>query len=156
MRGIFELALAATSVFKRADDPPACATSVHMMVARGTDEPAGLGRIGAVVRNVTLSLEGSNYEAVDYPATYVDYTGSVGEASDDFVNMITSYHKRCPGTPIALLGFSQGAHALMDAVCGTQVAGFDMQPDLASTFQSSSKLFVTRALVWTSRLTAVI
>lgn len=139
MRGIFELALAATSVFKRQADAPACATSLHMIVARGSNEPAGLGRITAVVGNVTLLLPGSDYEAIDYPADLFNYVESVAKGTDEFVKLVGEYHTTCPDTPIALLGYSQGAHALMDAVCGTDLEGFEMQADLPSTYLSSSK-----------------
>ncbi|KAK3312108.1 cutinase-domain-containing protein [Apodospora peruviana] len=136
MRGILELALAASASVRRAVTPaPTCATGLHMIAARGTTEAAGLGLMGIVVRNVTLRLPGSDYEAVNYPATFSDYTGSEAAGVEAFTTMIEEYTKLCPDTPIALLGYSQGAQALMDAICGTSEVGFDVSPDLSDAFE---------------------
>lgn len=137
--GIFEWALATTSALRRAVHSPTCATGVHMIVARGSGEPAGLGKIAPVVNNVMLAIPGSDYTAVDYPATIMGYPDSVAEGTAEFHKLIKEYTEACPDTKVALLGYSQGAHALMDTVCGSDREGFEPAAELEDTFQSHSE-----------------
>ncbi|KAM7190068.1 acetylxylan esterase 2 [Naviculisporaceae sp. PSN 640] len=134
--GMFEWALAATSALRRAVDSPTCVTGVHMIVARGSGEPAGLGRIAPVVNNVRFTIPGSDYTAIDYPATIAGYTDSLAEGTAEFHRLIKEYTQACPDTKIALLGYSQGAHAMMDTVCGSDQEGFEPAAELADAFQS--------------------
>ena len=100
-------------------DSETCATGLHLIVARGSGEDKGLGRIGVVARNVTLVIPGSTIEAIDYPATFTNYTTSEETGAMDFESRVLTYHEKCPDTKIALLGYSQGAQALMDSLCGS-------------------------------------
>ncbi|KAK3949868.1 cutinase-domain-containing protein [Pseudoneurospora amorphoporcata] len=117
---------AAASVSHYIREEP-CATGLHMMVARGSSEPAGLGRIGVVARNVTLLIPGSTIEAIDYPATFTNYSDSEEKGAIAFEKRLIDYHERCPDTKVALLGYSQGAHAMMDSLCGNSGEGNDYQ-----------------------------
>lgn len=122
-----------------ADDSEACATGLHMIVARGSSEAPGLGRIGVVAGNVTELIPGSTVAAVDYPATFDDYFDSEGAGAVAFVTMIAEYKKKCANAKIALLGYSQGAQALMDALCGTSETGFKVTEDLDESFDKESE-----------------
>lgn len=85
----------------------ACATGIHMIVARGSTEDPGVGKMGVISGNVSEQVAGSTVEAVDYPATLTDYTESEGEGAVAMAKMVSDYAKRCPDAKIALLGYSQ-------------------------------------------------
>lgn len=84
-----------------------CASGVHLIVARGSNEPAGVGRIGSVANGVVAAIPGSQIEPLDYPATFDNYSISV-EDGDIAMNLaLTAYSSRCPDSKVALLGYSQ-------------------------------------------------
>jgi acetylxylan esterase len=85
----------------------ACASGVHMIVARASTEPPGEGIIGGVAAQVQQSMPGSDSEAVDYPATLTDYLNSEASGVAAMKQLIQSYVTRCPNAKIALLGYSQ-------------------------------------------------
>lgn len=85
----------------------ACATGIHVIVARGSSEKPGVGRMGVVAGNVTERVPGSTVEAVTYPATFDDYIDSEGEGVVAMTDMVVEYVKSCPDARIALLGYSQ-------------------------------------------------
>lgn len=78
-----------------------------MIVARGSTEDPGVGKMGVISGNVTEKVPGSTVEAVDYPATLTDYIESEGEGAVAMAKMVVDYAKKCPETKIALLGYSQ-------------------------------------------------
>jgi acetylxylan esterase len=85
----------------------ACATGVHMIIARASTEAPGPGIIGAVATQVQQSVPGSDSEAVDYPATLTNYVASEASGVAAMQKLIESYVARCPNSKIALLGYSQ-------------------------------------------------
>jgi len=85
----------------------ACATGVHMIVARASTEAPGQGIIGAVATQVQQTVPGSDSEAVDYPATLTDYQASEASGVAGMQTLIESYAARCPNSKIALMGYSQ-------------------------------------------------
>ncbi|KAK4224903.1 cutinase-domain-containing protein [Podospora fimiseda] len=95
-----------------------CATGVHIIVARGSTEAPGMGRAAPVARNATLLVPGSSIVTVDYPATFENYFISQAAGAAGFERLVLQHVEACPNTKIALIGYSQGAHALMDAICG--------------------------------------
>lgn len=117
---------AAASVSHYIREEP-CATGLHLIVARGSTEAPGVGRIGVVARNVTLLIPGSTIEAIDYPATFTNYSTSEEKGAMAFEKRLVDYHEKCPDTKVALLGYSQGAHAMMDSLCGNSGEGNDYQ-----------------------------
>jgi cutinase len=106
--------------------PPASAApcpDVQVVFARGTSEPAGIGRVGqALVDALTPQLGGRTIAAygVSYPATY-DFLGAADGATDA-TNFISSLVAECPSTRIVLGGYSQGA-AVMDMLAGIPPLG---------------------------------
>ncbi|KAK3354024.1 cutinase-domain-containing protein [Lasiosphaeria hispida] len=135
------LALASLAAAQTAAVP--CATGIHMLVARGSTELPGLGRIGVVAGNVSLLIPGSTVAAVNYPATFEQYTISEATGAAMFAKMVGDYAAACPGAKIALLGYSQGGQAVMDALCGNSEAGFTASADLVAGYRSSVVAAVT-------------
>jgi acetylxylan esterase len=103
-----------------------CSPSVHMIVARASFEPAGYGILASVVRNISTLLNSTTSTAVPYPATFVDppYVDSEQQGVGNMTALIRSYVDACPSTPLALLGYSQGAQVALDTVLGTDEPAF--------------------------------
>ncbi|GKT54540.1 acetylxylan esterase 2 [Colletotrichum tofieldiae] len=95
-----------------------CATGVHLIVARGSNEAPGSGRIGSVANGVVAAVPGSQIAPIDYPASFDNYSSSVAIGTEAVKTALTLYNSRCPNSKVALLGFSQGAHVAGDALCG--------------------------------------
>jgi cutinase len=89
-------------------------SDVEVVFARGTAEPAGLGRVGQAfvdgLRNQLAGRTVSSY-AVNYPASY-DFLQSAPVAADDASAHIQATVAGCPGTSIVIGGYSQGAAAV--------------------------------------------
>ncbi|KAF6817645.1 Acetylxylan esterase 1 [Colletotrichum musicola] len=118
----------------------ACASGLHIIAARGSNEPPGPGRIGVVASGVVEAVPGSRIEPLDYPADLqtiklMDYYISVAEGVAALKVALTNYTSRCPSSKVALLGYSQGAHVVADLLCG-EVSGLfpDMEPISSSIF----------------------
>lgn len=93
-----------------------------MIVARGSNEDPGEGRLSQVTSLVKSLIPGSASVAVDYPATIFDdgtYPVSVYEGIDDAIAKIEAYVSACgSASRIALLGYSQGGNVMTDALAG--------------------------------------
>ncbi|GAY14933.1 cutinase family protein [Mycobacterium sp. shizuoka-1] len=96
---------------------------VEVVFARGTSEPAGIGRVGqALTDSLAAQLNGrtvSSY-AVNYPATY-DFLGAA-DGANDATNHIAATSAACPSTRFVLGGYSQGA-AVVDMLVGIPPLG---------------------------------
>ncbi|WQF77343.1 Putative cutinase/acetylxylan esterase, alpha/Beta hydrolase [Colletotrichum destructivum] len=95
-----------------------CATGVHLIVARGSNEAPGSGRIGSVANGVVAAIPGSQIAPIDYPAAFDTYNGSVAAGDEVMKTALVQYSSRCPDSKVALLGFSQGAQVAGDVLCG--------------------------------------
>lgn len=85
-------------------------SDVEVVFARGTGEPAGLGRVGdAFVDELRNDLSGQTVSAyaVNYPASY-DFL-KAAEGANDASARVQATAAACPDTKIVLGGFSQGA-----------------------------------------------
>jgi cutinase len=83
---------------------------VELVFARGTSEPAGIGRVGQALADNLAPLLGSRTlgtYGVNYPATY-DFLAAADGANDAAAH-IQSMAQNCPATRIVLGGYSQGA-----------------------------------------------
>jgi len=97
-----------------ADDCP----DAEVVFARGTDEPAGMGRVGdALVDSLRKQTPGMNIRAyaVNYKATITQRHG--GDGAKDAIAHIKSTVSSCPNTKIVLGGYSQGA-SVVNIVAG--------------------------------------
>ncbi|WP_133691120.1 MULTISPECIES: cutinase family protein [Mycobacteriaceae] len=125
--GVASTAIVAAAVALPIALAPAAAADpcpdISVVFARGTSEPAGIGRVGqAFVDNLQGQLGGrtvSSY-AVNYPATY-DFLGAADGATDA-TNFIATTAAACPATKFVLGGYSQGA-AVMDMLVGIPPLG---------------------------------
>jgi cutinase len=96
---------------------------VEVVFARGTSEPAGIGRVGqAVADNLASQIAPRTVGTygVNYPADYDFLTAADGAI--DATNHITSMALQCPSTKIVLGGYSQGA-AVVDMMAGVPPLG---------------------------------
>ncbi|KAK3997445.1 cutinase-domain-containing protein [Cladorrhinum sp. PSN332] len=113
-----------------------CAAGIHIIVARGSTEAPGLGRAAPVANNATLLIPGSSIATVDYPATFENYFVSQATAASEFERLVLEHVEACPNTKIALIGYSQGAHALMDSICGGAADGYRVPENLTKALES--------------------
>ena len=98
---------------------------VEVVFARGTAEPAGLGRVGqAFVDELRTDLGGRDLGvyAVNYPASY-DFLQSAPQGADDASAHVQATVASCPDTSIVLGGYSQGA-AVIDLIAADPNATF--------------------------------
>ncbi|KAJ6445440.1 carbohydrate esterase family 5 protein [Purpureocillium lavendulum] len=104
-----------------------CAKGLYVLVARGTTEPQGAGVTGQLANNITAKIPGSKVEALVYPATFTDpaYQDSVAAGVKSMQVLVNRYLDACPDGKVAIMGYSQGAHVGMDAVCGGSGGIFD-------------------------------
>lgn len=96
---------------------------VQLVFARGTSEPAGIGRVGqALSTQLAGQLGGRSLGvyAVDYPATY-DFLAT-SDGAVDATNHIAEIAQSCPSTRFVLGGYSQGA-AVVDMLMGIPPLG---------------------------------
>lgn len=86
-----------------------CAKGLKMFVSRGTGEPMGLGATEALVDVIAEQINGSDSEAIEYPATEDDplYFFSVANGTTLVKQAITNYAMACPGSKMAVFGYSQ-------------------------------------------------
>ncbi|KAK8050397.1 cutinase [Apiospora phragmitis] len=91
---------------------------VGLIAARGSTEDAGPGRVLApIVANATLQVPGTTLASVDYPARLVpDYLGSEMEGVTALTALMRSFTAACPGAPMVLMGYSQGAQVVADVI----------------------------------------
>ncbi|MDP9165968.1 MAG: cutinase family protein [Actinomycetota bacterium] len=95
----------------------------EVIFARGTDEPAGMGRVGdALVDSLRQQTGGLNIAtyAVNYKATKLQLHG--GDGAKDAISHVESTVSSCPNTKIVLGGYSQGA-SVIDIVAGVPIGG---------------------------------
>ncbi|MDT5213273.1 MAG: cutinase [Mycobacterium sp.] len=101
---------------------PRC-PDIEVVFARGTDEPAGIGRVGQSLVDTLRPMVGKKSVgtyAVSYPASY-DFLQAAAGATDASMR-IQDTAAKCPKTKIVLGGYSQGA-AVVDVVATSPIAG---------------------------------
>ncbi|KXN82556.1 Acetylxylan esterase 2 [Leucoagaricus sp. SymC.cos] len=99
--------------------PTSPCAAVHIIAARASTEPPGAGIIGALVTQVQVeSAQTVSTVAVNYPATLTDYANSSAQGTAAVKALLTTQANACPNQKIVLVGYSQGAHIIGDAVAG--------------------------------------
>lgn len=128
------LATASLIALSPAASAAAC-SDVEVVFARGTGEPAGVGRVGqAFVDSQRSDLGGESVDvaAVDYPASY-DFRHAI-DGARVAAEQVQDLAAACPASSIVLGGFSQGA-AVVDLITAdpAQAFGFGvpMAPEVA-------------------------
>lgn len=94
-----------------------CSSGVRIIVARGTFEPPGIGLQQTVVNAILAKIPGSSASAVSYPAS-PDINNSIAAGVKDTQQQITDYYNACPSGKIVLMGYSQGASVVGNAIAG--------------------------------------
>ena len=123
--GMSACLLSASAALSAAAVPAAAAgcRDVELVFARGTSEPAGIGRVGqALSDQLSANLGGRTLGvyAVNYPASY-DFLAAA-DGANDATNQIAQIAATCPDTRIVLGGYSQGA-AVVDMMLGIPPLG---------------------------------
>lgn len=121
--GISAVVLAAACLAGAAPAQAADCPDVELIFARGTSEPAGLGRVGQALNDqLSTTLGGRTLGAygVNYPASY-DFLAAADGAADA-TNRMVAVSQNCPNTRFVLGGYSQGA-AVVDMLLGIPPLG---------------------------------
>jgi cutinase len=117
--------------------PTGC-SDVEVIFARGTFEPAGVGRVGdAFVQALRTRLPDKSVEAygVAYPAS-LDF-GRAADGVIDASNRMQDIAARCPATEIVLGGYSQGAAVNAYVTTDTLPAGFALPGGITGPLPSA-------------------
>ncbi|PPQ71315.1 hypothetical protein CVT24_012041 [Panaeolus cyanescens] len=115
---IFPLLLTALPALSTPAPTSPCA-AVHIIAARASTEPAGAGIIGALVQQIqNASRQTVSTSSVSYPATLTNYPSSSAAGTAATKTLLTNQANNCPDQKIVLVGYSQGAHIIGDAVAG--------------------------------------
>jgi acetylxylan esterase len=110
--------LAATPTLAVASSNSPCAT-VDIIVARASTEAQGTGAIGALAEEIQKGVKATvGIRAVVYPAALTPYEPSVTAGDKAIKAELEEEVTKCPGQKIVLLGYSQGAQIVGDALGG--------------------------------------
>jgi cutinase len=109
---------------------------VEVVFARGTGESPGVGRVGQAFVDSLRQDTGKDIGvyAVDYKASLLQLHG--GDGANDAVSHIKSMADKCPGTPLVLGGYSQGA-SVIDIVTGVSVGGISWGSPLPAQYANN-------------------
>lgn len=140
MRGVLATLAAgsvATAAAAGSSNNLTCATGLYLLCGRPSGAPAispdpatepnNTTGVGFVATKIAAQIPGSIVAGIQYPATDPTPNGQLNltayELSDNIgakatIDQVTAYHAACPDTKIALIGFSQGAQIISDALCG--------------------------------------
>lgn len=92
---------------------------LHVIAARASTEPPGEGIIGTMVSLIQQNVKDSmTVESVVYPATLSNYASSVGLGDAAIKADMTRDAAKCPKEKFVLVGYSQGAQVVGDALGG--------------------------------------
>jgi acetylxylan esterase len=92
---------------------------LHIIAARASTEPPGEGIIGSLVTLIQQHVKDTvTTEAVIYPATLTNYASSVGLGDAAMKADIARDAAQCPQERFVLVGYSQGAQVVGDALAG--------------------------------------
>ncbi|OAA64723.1 Axe2 [Niveomyces insectorum RCEF 264] len=140
MRGVFATLASTVTVAAAAaaTSNESCATGLYILCGRGSGEaaisknpavePDNTGSAGVLATKIATQIPGSVVAGIIYPAVdpmtetgdlnLTAYYASENAGAKAAIDQVTAYHAACPETKIALIGYSQGAQIIADAVCG--------------------------------------
>jgi hypothetical protein len=99
--------------------PTSPCAAVHVIAARGSTEAPGAGVIGSLVTDIQSSVSSSvSTQAVVYPAQLFPYNTSSTAGDTAVEQELTAEVQQCPSQKIVLVGYSQGAQIIGDALAG--------------------------------------
>ncbi|QIW96608.1 hypothetical protein AMS68_002126 [Peltaster fructicola] len=91
-----------------------CYSGVYVIYARGTYEPQNYSLSDTVARAITALIPDSFAQQVQYPANTSAISFSLGQAAA--IQQITDYYNACPCGKTVLMGYSQGAFVIGNAI----------------------------------------
>jgi hypothetical protein len=104
-----------------ADQAATTCADVAIITARASTEAAGEGITGALVTQIiNTSTQNVSRASVSYPATLNNYNSSSLQGINALKSQLTTEVTNCPNEKIVLLGYSQGAHVVLDVLGGGQ------------------------------------
>ena len=104
-----------------ADQPIDACADVAIITARASTEAAGEGITGNLVTQIiNSSTQNISRASVSYPATLNNYNSSSLQGINALKTQLTNAVTSCPNQKIVLLGYSQGAHVVLDVLGGGQ------------------------------------
>jgi cutinase len=115
---------------------------VEVIFARGTNEPAGLGKVGDALVDSLRQQTGLNIlpYGVNYAASKLQLHG--GDGANDTIDRVKKSVETCPNTKIVLGGYSQGA-SVMDIVAGVPIGGISWGNKLPPQYANNIAAVVT-------------
>lgn len=103
------------------DQPATTCADVAIITARASTEAPGEGITGALVTQIiNSSKQNVSRASVNYPATLTNYNSSSLQGINALKSQLTTEVQNCPNEKIVLLGYSQGAHVVLDVLGGGQ------------------------------------
>lgn len=120
-----------------------CSGGAHIIVTRESGAPAGVSAMNVLALGVrTQCARGAlNVDITEtpYPAELDPYPASEQQGVGNLAALVAAYAACCPGEPVVLLGYSQGAQATADFLCGTSEDGFPATEAYASGVADSGE-----------------
>lgn len=131
------------------DGQVVCAEGLYIVVARGTTEDETGGVTNPLAMEIMEQVPGSEIINLDYPATFTDpgYGDSQTEGAIQLQEVVLDYTSSCPDSKLAIMGYSQGAHASVDAVCGGYSWFNELEPLAVDLIEDNGEL--GEELSWT-------
>lgn len=132
-------------VTETADQPITACADVAIITARASTEAAGEGITGDVVDQIiATSNQNISRASVNYPATLNNYNSSSLQGINALKTQLTNEVTNCPNEKIVLLGYSQGAHVVLDVLGGGQGGSLGTAtPPIASNISSHVTVVAT-------------
>ena len=120
------------------DEAATTCAAVHIITARASTEAQGEGITRALVDQIiNTSAQTITRDAVVYPATLNNYNSSSLQGINALKQLLTTEVQNCPTEKIVLLGYSQGAHVVLDVLGGGQGGSLGTAtPPIASNISS--------------------
>lgn len=119
--------------------------NVAIITARASTEAPGEGITGALVTQIiNSSTQTISRASVSYPATLNNYNSSSLQGIQALTSQLTTEVQNCPSEKIVLLGYSQGAHVVLDVLGGGQGGSLGTAtPPISSAISSHVTAVVT-------------
>jgi len=128
-----------------ADQSATTCADVAIITARASTEAAGEGITGNLVTQIiNTSTQNISRASVSYPATLNNYNSSSLQGINALKSQLTTEVTNCPNEKIVLLGYSQGAHVVLDVLGGGQGGSLGTAtPPIASNISSHVTVVAT-------------
>ncbi|KAI5788291.1 carbohydrate esterase family 5 protein [Geopyxis carbonaria] len=99
--------------------PRQSCAAITIISARGSTQAVGEGSMATLAAAIDAGTTATvNRLALAYPATLSNYASSSATGTATLKTQLTNLVASCPSTKIVLLGYSQGAHVIGDALGG--------------------------------------